>query len=306
MCRNSSRDYAEFAELVDTTDPSTAALVLAGMDKYYCGQQRRKQWVATQLVRRLADPRPSDEGNGCGRGLGRSQAALPFSGRGDAGGGEVTLAVDAHDPAAPTVRLASQRNRRRWPPYEKKPVEFWPTAAIRLAVESGDLDVWQRIVVALKRDPYGRTARQVEEVLETAPSYGIGKALTEVLARSRNELEADERAEVARQISRPYRPLRPLRPRVRVPDRGVRRGPRGISGGRRQPVGCADGSDAPALRAVREDEGARARRARTEPSACGPGPTTARCATCCAPPGRSRWSGYRRTRSGPATASTAT
>jgi RND superfamily putative drug exporter len=31
------------------------------MDRYYCGQHQRKQWVATQLVRRLADPQPSDE-----------------------------------------------------------------------------------------------------------------------------------------------------------------------------------------------------------------------------------------------------
>jgi heme transporter len=61
MCRNSCRDYAEFAELVDTMDAHVAGLVLAGMDKYYCGQQPRKQWVATQLVRRLADPRPSDD-----------------------------------------------------------------------------------------------------------------------------------------------------------------------------------------------------------------------------------------------------
>jgi uncharacterized membrane protein YdfJ with MMPL/SSD domain len=61
MCRNSSRDYAEFAELVETMDTTTAALVLAGMDKYYCGQQPRRQWVASQLVRRLADPRPSDD-----------------------------------------------------------------------------------------------------------------------------------------------------------------------------------------------------------------------------------------------------
>ena len=61
MCRNSSRDYAEFAALVDTMDTQTAALVLAGMDKYYCGQEPRRQWVATQLVRRLADPRPSDD-----------------------------------------------------------------------------------------------------------------------------------------------------------------------------------------------------------------------------------------------------
>ena len=31
------------------------------MDRYYCGDRSRKQWVATQLVRRLADPQPSDE-----------------------------------------------------------------------------------------------------------------------------------------------------------------------------------------------------------------------------------------------------
>ncbi|MBV8929451.1 MAG: MMPL family transporter [Mycobacteriaceae bacterium] len=59
MCRNSSRDYAEFADLVESMDTQTVAAVLAGMDKYYCGQQPRNQWVATQLLRRLADPRPS-------------------------------------------------------------------------------------------------------------------------------------------------------------------------------------------------------------------------------------------------------
>ena len=60
MRRNSRKDYAEFAELVDATDPHTAAVALAGMDRYYCGEQSRQQWVATQLVRQLADPRPSD------------------------------------------------------------------------------------------------------------------------------------------------------------------------------------------------------------------------------------------------------
>ncbi|MGA9376273.1 MAG: MMPL family transporter [Mycobacterium sp.] len=61
MCRNSTRDYAEFARLVDSMETLTAARVLTGMDRYYCGQRPRAQWVATQLVRRLADPRPSDE-----------------------------------------------------------------------------------------------------------------------------------------------------------------------------------------------------------------------------------------------------
>jgi uncharacterized membrane protein YdfJ with MMPL/SSD domain len=60
MCRNSSRDYAEFADMVDTLEPETAAVVLTGMDRYYCCQPPKQQWIATQLVRRLADPHPSD------------------------------------------------------------------------------------------------------------------------------------------------------------------------------------------------------------------------------------------------------
>ena len=63
LSRNSSRDYAEFAELVDTMDAENAAVVLAGMDKYYSGQSPRRQWIASQLVRRLADPHPSDVDN---------------------------------------------------------------------------------------------------------------------------------------------------------------------------------------------------------------------------------------------------
>lgn len=61
MCRNTTRDYAEFADLVECMDTRTAAEVLSTMDRYYSGSQSRKQWVATQLVRRLADPAPSDE-----------------------------------------------------------------------------------------------------------------------------------------------------------------------------------------------------------------------------------------------------
>jgi len=85
-------------------------------------------------------------------------------------------------------------------PPSDAPVEFWPTSAIRTALETDDLTVWQRIVVAIKRDPFGRTARQVEEVLETSKPFGVSKALTEVLARTRAHLEANECEEVARQI----------------------------------------------------------------------------------------------------------
>ena len=86
------------------------------------------------------------------------------------------------------------------PPTDERPVEFWATASIRSALETGDITIWQRIVVAIKRDPYGRTARQVEEVLETSAPYVISKALNEVLARARGHLEANERAEAARHV----------------------------------------------------------------------------------------------------------
>lgn len=63
--RNSSRDYAEFAELVETADPQTVADVLTEMDRYYCGrwsgcEPPDRPWVSTRLVRLLADPHPSD------------------------------------------------------------------------------------------------------------------------------------------------------------------------------------------------------------------------------------------------------
>ncbi len=85
-------------------------------------------------------------------------------------------------------------------PDPEQPVEFWPTSAIRAALQGGDIATWKRIAAALKRDPYGRTARQVEEVLEGTRPYGISKALWEVLERARTHLEANERSEVARHV----------------------------------------------------------------------------------------------------------
>jgi hypothetical protein len=82
----------------------------------------------------------------------------------------------------------------------EQPVELWSTSAIRSALQGGDIDTWKRIAAALKRDPYGRTARQVEEVLEGTRPYGISKALWEVLERARAHLDANERAEVARHV----------------------------------------------------------------------------------------------------------
>jgi hypothetical protein len=115
----------------------------------------------------------------------------------------VTLASDRR-PAPPQRPVPEQRQRDAGPseslPDTDQPVEFWPTAAIRSALQGGDIATWKRIAAALKRDPYGRTARQVEEVLGGSRPFGIAKALWEVLERARTHLEANERAEVARHV----------------------------------------------------------------------------------------------------------
>src|ERR1700742_761087 len=129
--------------------------------------------------------------------MGRGQTALPVGGRSDAGGGEVTLAPDRR-PVPPPQRPPGEQRRPGGDPEQS--VEFWSTSAIRSALQGGDIDTWKRIAAALKRDPYGRTARQVEEVLEGTRPYGISKALWEVLERARTHLEANERAEVARHV----------------------------------------------------------------------------------------------------------
>jgi transcriptional regulator with XRE-family HTH domain len=109
----------------------------------------------------------------------------------------VTLASERRRAPSPQRRASEQRRPEG---DHDQPVEFWSTAAIRSALQSGDIDTWKRIAAALKRDPYGRTARQIEEILEGTRPYGISKALWEVLERARTHLEANERAEVARHV----------------------------------------------------------------------------------------------------------
>ncbi|TDD65926.1 XRE family transcriptional regulator [Jiangella aurantiaca] len=82
------------------------------------------------------------------------------------------------------------------------PVATWPTEAIQTALERGDLDDWRRVVAELERDPWGRVARQVEEVLTYSRPYGISEAMEVVLGRVRARAEAGEKADVAAEVRR--------------------------------------------------------------------------------------------------------
>lgn len=80
------------------------------------------------------------------------------------------------------------------------PVSTWPTEAVQTALERGDLADWHRIVVEIRADPWGKTARQVEEVLSHSRPYGVADAMKAVLSRARERAEASERAAVAAEV----------------------------------------------------------------------------------------------------------
>ncbi len=79
----------------------------------------------------------------------------------------------------------SPSHRRRQPGRPRgNQAAWWSSdfiAAIRSASGKRRHLTWKRIAAALKRDPYGRTARQIEKVLEGTRPSGIAKALWEVL-----------------------------------------------------------------------------------------------------------------------------
>jgi DNA-binding transcriptional regulator YiaG len=81
-----------------------------------------------------------------------------------------------------------------------EPVATWPTEAVQAALERGDLTDWHRLAVEIDHQPWGRTARQVEEVLSHSRPYGVAEAMETVIARARARAELRERKAVAAEI----------------------------------------------------------------------------------------------------------
>lgn len=80
------------------------------------------------------------------------------------------------------------------------PVASWPTEAVQAALERGDLTDWRRLATEVRRDPWGATARRIEEVLGHTRPYGIAEVMDLVVAQARADAEGRERAAVAAQV----------------------------------------------------------------------------------------------------------
>ena len=117
--------------------------------------------IAAQVARQLADPRPAD--------------------------------------ASVTRQLGAYRNLKpRWTDWKQVRSVCRELAAAML--ERGDLEHWQRLATEINRHPWGRTARQVEEVLSHSRPYGVAELMESVIARARARAEDEERRIVAAEI----------------------------------------------------------------------------------------------------------
>lgn len=80
------------------------------------------------------------------------------------------------------------------------PVESWPAEAVRTALERGSLRYWHRLAEAIRSDPWGPTARAVEEVLSNSRPYGVAELMEQVIGDARRNSAARDRAEVAAEV----------------------------------------------------------------------------------------------------------
>jgi len=81
-----------------------------------------------------------------------------------------------------------------------QPVSQWPGEAVLAAMERGSLRDWRRLVRAVQEDPWGRTARQVEQALQVSRPYGIAPAMERAIENARRRKCERERREVAARV----------------------------------------------------------------------------------------------------------
>ncbi|QSB05342.1 helix-turn-helix domain-containing protein [Natronoglycomyces albus] len=80
------------------------------------------------------------------------------------------------------------------------PVEQWPVEAVHPAMDRGSVRDWKRLITAIDRDPWGKTARQVEHVLTYDRPYGVGNLMERVIRSARSAAADTEREAVASTI----------------------------------------------------------------------------------------------------------
>jgi DNA-binding transcriptional regulator YiaG len=80
------------------------------------------------------------------------------------------------------------------------PVQHWPYEAIVTVIERGTVTDWALLTTAIREDPWGVVARQVESYLGYSRPWGVAPLLERTILAARQRAEQDERAAVASEM----------------------------------------------------------------------------------------------------------
>lgn len=80
------------------------------------------------------------------------------------------------------------------------PVAYWGVEGILAAIDRGSLPHWRRIAAAVRDDPWGPVAADLQQALLLAEDVGVGATLGRILAHARDDVDAAARAEVQRRL----------------------------------------------------------------------------------------------------------
>lgn len=81
------------------------------------------------------------------------------------------------------------------------PIEQWPYEALVTVIERGTVGDWAGLTRAIRREPWGVVARQVEEYLASERPWGVGPLLRRAIDGARADAERSERETVSRHVA---------------------------------------------------------------------------------------------------------
>lgn len=79
-------------------------------------------------------------------------------------------------------------------------VRTWPYEALVTVIDRGLVHDWRPIFAEMRRSPWGRVARRVEQYLSYRQSDGVSALFALALERARADAERADRAEVAARV----------------------------------------------------------------------------------------------------------
>lgn len=176
------RDYLDLAELSRGPGTQAAASAIAVLDDVFSSRHDDGAPLATQLLRRLAQPRIRPAS---------SESTAPPTEKQWADMTDKASELCCH------VLLSKEPRGAARPEVETSSFE-----EMVVAIRDGDLLEWQQLATVVRRKPWGTFARSLEKAARSAGDEAVMSALSGVVHFSRARRDQREREEVARRISR--------------------------------------------------------------------------------------------------------